>query len=254
TAASCSTTGCAASSRKAPPRNWLAPPTRGSAGSSGAQPDGRPCSSDMRTTNQWKLGLFVVLGVIGVVAAGVWIGARQFDQATTSLYTFFDEPVEGLEVGAPVKFRGIPIGSVSSMSTRDRRWIQVRADLGIEKLEQIGLRPPDKDPDAPPEIPPGLRTRIVRSFVTSIAHIDADRVPAGTPIPAYGYALPASTLHSPPSSQANLERGLNELLAELPGLLSGARGVAANLTRTLASEDFAAVVSGTRELLESANA
>ena len=51
------------------------------------------------TTNQWKLGLFVLLSFAAFVGTEFWVGAKRFDRETFDIYTLFEEAVDGLEVG-----------------------------------------------------------------------------------------------------------------------------------------------------------
>ncbi|MBB4090671.1 MlaD family protein [Salinibacter ruber] len=64
------------------------------------------------------IGLFVVgalaLGVVGVGA----FGSGQFFEQRTTFISYFDESVNGLDVGAPVKFKGVPIGEVTDINLR----------------------------------------------------------------------------------------------------------------------------------------
>ncbi len=64
------------------------------------------------------IGLFVVgalaLGVVGVGA----FGSEQFFEQRTTFISYFDESVNGLDVGAPVKFKGVPIGEVTDINLR----------------------------------------------------------------------------------------------------------------------------------------
>ena len=59
-----------------------------------------------------RLGAFVLAGVALVVAAVVVFGGGLFRQRGVVIETYFDEAVQGLEVGAPVKYRGVRVGSV----------------------------------------------------------------------------------------------------------------------------------------------
>ena len=57
-------------------------------------------------TNHWKLGLFVLISLFVMIAALFWLGARRFQRTSFPAVTYFDESVQGLDVGSPVKFRG----------------------------------------------------------------------------------------------------------------------------------------------------
>ena len=78
------------------------------------------------STNHWKLGLFVVVGALSIIATVVYFGGRTLRKETVSYKTYFDESVQGLEIGSPVKFRGVSIGSVAQIDLAgDKRHVEV---------------------------------------------------------------------------------------------------------------------------------
>ena len=79
-------------------------------------------------TNHFKLGLFV-LGALGAsMGAAVAFGASAAKHQTVTYHTFFNESVQGLDVGTPVKYRGVPIGVVAGIDIApDRRHVDVSA-------------------------------------------------------------------------------------------------------------------------------
>jgi len=80
-----------------------------------------------RHASPTTIGLFV-LGAIALAVVGVSVFASQsLFRTQTTLISYFDESVNGLDVGAPVKFKGVPIGQVSE--------IQVRLDLQEETFQ-----------------------------------------------------------------------------------------------------------------------
>jgi phospholipid/cholesterol/gamma-HCH transport system substrate-binding protein/paraquat-inducible protein B len=112
-----------------------------------------------------------VLGAVAILFVSLFIlGGRSLFQSTYVVETFFDESVAGLEVGSPVKFRGVPIGQVTSivvaarvydteLMTVDRRlYIVVRMKL-------MGV--PDKAIDTLPDlIAQGLRVQTQLAGIT----------------------------------------------------------------------------------------
>jgi phospholipid/cholesterol/gamma-HCH transport system substrate-binding protein len=68
-----------------------------------------------RKANPTLIGAFVLGGVLLAVAAVVVFGSGRLFRDTRSFISFFDGSVAGLEVGAPVKFRGIDVGEVSDI-------------------------------------------------------------------------------------------------------------------------------------------
>jgi ABC-type transporter Mla subunit MlaD len=172
-------------------------------------------------TNHWKLGLFVVVGLATMLALAFWFGAKKFRQASFTAVSYFDEPVTGLEIGSPVRFRGMTIGNVSDIrAATDRHHLAVQMSIDVQKLEEIGLRDPeDPDPHAV-LIPYGLRARIERSFVTGVAFLQTDFFDISRyPIPQYPFDIEGNTLHSVPSSQKTFERGVEDLLVSVPQLI-----------------------------------
>ena len=62
--------------------------------------------------NHFKLGLFVITGLVAGLAALVFLGANRLVHEPTLIETYLDQSVQGLDVGSKVKYRGVTIGSV----------------------------------------------------------------------------------------------------------------------------------------------
>ena len=62
--------------------------------------------------NYFKIGVFILsaaaLAVVGVIV----LGAGALFEKKIIMETYFDESVQGLGIGAPVKYRGVTVGSV----------------------------------------------------------------------------------------------------------------------------------------------
>ncbi len=67
----------------------------------------------------FRVGLFIMGTVALSMAAVIWLGATAFFVPSALVETCFDESVQGLDIGAPVKFRGLEIGSVVSIESAD---------------------------------------------------------------------------------------------------------------------------------------
>lgn len=63
--------------------------------------------------NYFKLGLFVLVALAILAAMLFLLGGRSLFQPHVTIETYFNESVAGLDVGAPVRFRGVSIGRVS---------------------------------------------------------------------------------------------------------------------------------------------
>jgi len=66
--------------------------------------------------NYFKIGLFFLSGTILAVIALIILGEGTFFQKKVLLETYFKESVQGLDIGSPVKFRGVLIGNVEKIT------------------------------------------------------------------------------------------------------------------------------------------
>ena len=219
--ASCSTATRAASSPRAIRASCATdPPTRASTASSTA------CRrrSDMATTlptNRWKLGLFVTLGFLGMILILGWLGATRLRRESTEVHYFFDQEVNGLEIGSPIKFRGVPVGKVVRIrAASDQRHVEVVGQIFVDSLEAIGLpREDEPDPEDGPFVPDDLRVQLVTNFLTGVAFIQGDFFdPEVYPIPEYPFEIPYNTVHAVTSTAKTLEDAFRVVAERIPEL------------------------------------
>ncbi len=88
------------------------------------------------------IGLFTLIGLIIVGSAIVLLGAGKYFEKSHKILLYFDKSVNGLEVGSDVRFGGVRIGRVSSISviidTKDnRKIIPVIVELTEKELTNI---------------------------------------------------------------------------------------------------------------------
>ena len=68
-----------------------------------------------RRANPTKIGLFMIGAIIlAVIGVATLTSAEWFEKRSTFI-SYFSESVNGLERGAPVKFQGVPVGSVTEL-------------------------------------------------------------------------------------------------------------------------------------------
>jgi paraquat-inducible protein B len=81
------------------------------------------------------IGAFVV-GAVALIVIGVLVfGGGKFFRHPIKYALFFDISVEGLNVGAPVQWRGVKVGQVSQIESRwGTQWIEVIVDLDPRSL------------------------------------------------------------------------------------------------------------------------
>ena len=57
----------------------------------------------------FRVGLFVFVGLAAIAGTALVLGGRSFFAEKVTFETYFEESVQGLEVGSPVKLRGVGI-------------------------------------------------------------------------------------------------------------------------------------------------
>lgn len=166
------------------------------------------------TTTQFKLGLFSLAALVAFVIAAVALGVRATRPSTERFQTYFDESTQGLEIGSPVKYRGVRIGNVSDISIApDRK--QVNVGLAIERgaARRLDLA----------RNPPGLRTELVMQGITGVKFIDMDFVdPEVVKPPILGFPPGKNYIPSQPSLFKGLEGRVGGVLDQLPDLIDSA--------------------------------
>lgn len=172
-----------------------------------------------RPTNHWKLGLFVLLGVIGSLATFVFLGGRALQKETVAYVTYFDESVQGLEVGSPVKFRGVSIGTVSDIALAgDRRHVAVTYALGVKVLNTLGLTV-EKARGAKTKlfIPETLRVQLASAGITGVKFLQLDFFEASTnPALELPFAVAENSIPAVPSTMKNLEDSVVQAVVRFP--------------------------------------
>ena len=145
-----------------------------------------------RKANPALIGVFVLGAVVLAGAAVVVFGSGRFFRRTVTLYCYFSGSVNGLNTGAPVKFRGVQIGSVTAIrlllrnravTSLDEVRIPVAIEIDETLISDLGGRGFVLDRDRLDAlIAGGLRAQLqTESFVTGVLYVGLDAFP-GSPV------------------------------------------------------------------------
>src|SRR5438046_6606702 len=189
-------------------------------------------------TNHWKLGLFVLLAVVALLGALFWLGARRFHRESFAAVSYFDESVQGLDVGSPVKFRGVTVGTVAEITIASyHRHVQVTSNMYVEALVRLGLR--TRAPRSGEEfIDPRLRVQLASAGITGVRFIQPDFFdPERYPPPRLPFEPPWNYVPSVPSTLKSVEEAAIETLNRLPVLADRAKDTLTDMRKTLGSID-----------------
>ncbi len=166
-------------------------------------------------TNSFKLGLFIISGTLLMILALIFFGLGALRKDKIMLETYFDESVQGLDVGSPLKLKGVKIGSIEKVrfvfnKYHDPQVIPFRyvlVEMALDSDSSLAIRGSTSLKQAlEREVENGLRVRIAPQGLTGTAYLEMDYVNPRThkplPIdwtPEY-YYVPSS-----PSTIARLE-------------------------------------------------
>jgi paraquat-inducible protein B len=175
--------------------------------------------------NPTIIGAFVV-GAVVLLVVGVMLfsGGKFFAQKNTFVM-YFDGAVTGLNVGAPVRFRGVQIGQVSEIvalhdPTNDAILIEVLVEItpgNITNIEtRTAIRPSRTAQDMVNAlVKRGMRASLqVQSMVTGLLFVDLDFRP-DTPVKLLGLHGQYVELPTVPSTMEQLFANVQDALADL---------------------------------------
>lgn len=206
----------------------------------------------MARTNAWKLGVFVISGWSLSFVALVWLGADKLHRDSKRAVTYFDESVQGLEIGSPVKFRGVTIGTVAGITVApDKRHVEVSVDVYTEVLVRLGLRK-EGETLAPGAsfVPENLRVQLASAGLTGIKFLQLDFFDIQLhPRPDLPFPEPDNYVPAAESTLKSLEEVATTSLSRLPPLLDRIKSLAERLDGTLVEVDAPGLSRRTQTLL-----
>ena len=206
----------------------------------------------MRKANKIKIGAFVVGAMILLVAAILIFGSGAFFKQSDKYIIFFDGSVKGLVAGAPVNFRGVKVGNVSSIDliydkASDSVLIPVVIDVELARVKGA----PDKFgyPDYALFIRQGLRAKLeVQNFITGQLMLAFDFFP-DNPQKMYNIVKKYPELPAMPISP-----DIFEIMDEIPikEITNNLAQAVVGINRLVNSEGITGLDNTLREITQSA--
>ena len=192
------------------------------------------------------IGAFVLGAIALIVIAILVFGSGRLFRQTREFVLYFDNSVNGLRVGAPVKFKGVEIGSVKDIRLQLEKGAEVNKipviiEIDLKKLTSRGATTaPAVDREAFNEfiVDYGLRGQLeMESLVTGLLFVALDFFP-DTPINLV--------------QQANGDYEYPEI-PTLPTTLEQARGAVARIINKLEEIDFKELGANLQATLKGVN-
>ena len=190
----------------------------------------------MNSANYFKLGIFVIIGTCIFAVLVVIFGAGKIFQKRVMIETYFEESVQGLDVGSSIKFRGVHIGKVESIKMAankykaETRLIMVRASLLTDKF--LHSIEDFLEAELINEINKGLRIRLSFQGITGKAYLEMDYLdPQENPFIQINWLPDYPYLPSTPSVMTRLSDSLSNIMRHLEKI--NLRGITKQFEETL---------------------
>lgn len=213
----------------------------------------------MKKVNPTALGLFIVIGLAFAVGGLILFSSGTLFHTKVNFIVYFDGSLDGLNPGAPLKFRGVTVGKVEKVLIRHN---QAEGDYAMPVLVAIDQDLAQSKSDTALQIPSeermnvlishGLRARLdAESLVTGVLFVGLDFVSDAAP-PVFHQVKPEyHEIPSVPSDVQQLWANLKHL--DLAGLSTKLNSLLDNADTKVKELDMARINADLTNVLQSAN-
>jgi ABC-type transporter Mla subunit MlaD len=194
--------------------------------------------------NYFKLGLFVIGAVAAGIAVLVIIGTGRWLKPRTTIETYFNESVQGLDIGSKIKYRGVGIGEVTRISftyvkyeqdkpmNQRKRYVLVEAQLEPRLVGGKAANDIASPESSRIEVERGLRVHLAPQGITGTNYLELDYVDTlPAPVLAIDWVPDNIYIPSTPSTVSTFVSAASEILDRLHRL--DIETTIANLNRLL---------------------
>jgi hypothetical protein len=194
--------------------------------------------------NYFKLGLFVIGAIVAGLVVLVIIGSGRWFQPKLTIETYFNESVQGLDIGSKLKYRGVAIGDVTRIGfsynkyqldrpvTQRVRYVLVEAQIQPKLLGGRAVTGDLTEPaNAKMEVEKGLRIRLAPQGITGTSYLEIDYVDPPPPLLPIDWTPDNIYIPSSSSTVTQIVSAASDILETLRKLDLGA--TLANLNKLL---------------------
>jgi len=186
-----------------------------------------------------RVGLLLVASAAGAVALVMFLGRDRVREGQ-HYETYFKESVQGLDVGAPVKYRGVTLGQVEEIGLVTSAYMnQVALDVHAPEAQQVFVRwviDPKRLGQATniaTAVNVGLRARLASQGITGLVYIELD------------FADPTRFPYEKPTWQPK-----ESYLPSMPSTITQVQDAAQALATKLQSVDFAGMATTAQHFID----
>jgi len=212
-----------------------------------------------KKANPTAIGVFIVIGLALGVAGLILFGSAKIFRKQDKFILYFDASLKGLNPGAPVKMRGVTIGSVHDVFIRHNQGTDdFFMPVVIEVDEKMAQAKTDRQIDLSNKtyvdgsVRAGLRGKLeAQSLVTGVLYVELQFMPNPRP-PVFHQLKPE--FYEIPTQPTQIQELLSSLShLDLQGISEKLNGLLTRLDTTLAELDIKQVSARVNTLLSSAD-
>jgi ABC-type transporter Mla subunit MlaD len=213
----------------------------------------------------FRIGLFIVVALAILAGGLIVLGAGQMFRPRIYVETYVDGTVQGVDVGSPVKFRGVPIGRVSSINftfneygapSQVDRFNYVRILMEVDREIMPGMFSENLTPIIEKNVAQGMRARIEPQGITGINYIEINYVndPKQFPPLAIDWKPHYYYIPSAPGQLTNMLDSVNNIMHQIEQLNIGGMSksisqLLENLNQAVTGADITKISADLQSLL-----
>lgn len=142
--------------------------------------------------NYFKIGVFVLAGFALLAGALIFLGAGRAFRPKVYLETYIDGTVQGIDIGSPVKFRGVQIGRISridfcfneygpSPDGGRSDYVYLEMEVNVQLFDKMFIE--DLSPVLDDAVKQGLRVMLQPQGITGLNFAELNYVPSKQQMP-----------------------------------------------------------------------
>jgi len=219
-----------------------------------------------KPANYFRIGLFIIVAAVIFVAGLLIFGAGQFFKKQVMFETYVRGTVQGVDIGSPVKFRGVQIGQVTWVGFSFNTYPQEMKANNRENFVIIRMKvdreifPNMFDENLQPildrGVQNGLRVRIEPQGITGMNYLEINflKDPNQFPVLAFDWRPEYYYIPSAPGELANILDSVNNMMRELEklnlaDLQGGLEQLLTNLNKAITGAEIEKLSTGLQTLM-----
>jgi len=216
---------------------------------------------------QFSVGVLVLVGFGLLIGFTLFLTGERLRNRGEIYETYIRESVQGLEVGAPVRFRGVALGRVTEIALVGSRYVvdprvQFSGAFQLVLVRfTLDLRQAGRAPSLPEAVQLGLRARLSSQGLTGVGYIELDFADVNRfPVPELPFTPEINFIPSIPSTTAQVQDAATMLLTRLEqvdfqGLLTNVTGLVSDIrTQVAPGGDLQVMLADTSALMRNLRA